>query len=100
MSLLSTLVLGAAFAGAAQDGAVRFAPPVMLTTDAGPLAHGMLYPSPAMYDLDGDGKLELIVADLFGNVQFAKRTDGPDTQWSALSPVLTRDLAPLKFSNW
>ena len=74
--------------------------PVQLTTDTGPLGHGMLYPSPAMYDIDGDGKAEMIVADLFGNVQMARKAPGADTHWGALTPLASRKATPLKFSNW
>ena len=58
---------------------------------------GRLYPSPVFHDVDGDQRLDLVVADLFGRVTFAKRTE---TGFAAEQPLKGKDGKPLKFSNW
>jgi len=56
-----------------------------------------LYPSPALHDIDGDGKADLVIGDLFGNLTVAKRTkDG----WGTEEPLKATDGKPLKFNNW
>ena len=56
-----------------------------------------LYPSPALHDIDADGKADLVIGDLFGNLTLAKRTkDG----WGEESTLMAADGKPLKFSNW
>jgi hypothetical protein len=56
-----------------------------------------LYPSPGMHDVDGDGKLDIVIGDLRGYLTVTKRTaDG----WSAEENLLGADGKPLKFNNW
>lgn len=56
-----------------------------------------LYPSPALHDVDGDGKADLVIGDLFGNLTVAKRTkDG----WAEETNLMGADGKPLKFNNW
>ena len=58
---------------------------------------GRLYPSPVFHDVDGDQRPDLVVADLFGRVTFAKRTEAG---FAAEQPLKGKDGKPLKFSNW
>ena len=68
--MYATVLLAAPFLVAHLDGttdpeAAKFAPPVQLT--AGGKNHtGILYPSPALYDVDGDGARELLIGEIFG----------------------------------
>jgi len=82
--------------------APAFEPPVRLKAGDKFLGHQLdgrerLYPSPVLHDLDGDGKQELLVADLFGNVTYSTRTgDG----WGEEKVLKAADGKPLKFHNW
>lgn len=60
---------------------------------------GILYPSPTLYDLDGDGKRELVVGDLRGQVRASKKLDGGALAWSKLENVRQGE-KPLKLFNW
>ena len=81
--------------------ASRFAAPVLLTGGDEPLGRGILYPSPALYDVDGDGARELVIGDLFGRVRVAEKLPGEDAfAWSAPEPLQAADGEDLKFSNW
>ena len=83
-----------------QDDA-RFAEPVLLTEDGAPLGRGLLYPSPALYDVDADGDDELIAGDLFGYLYVFERLDGDDTlAWGEREKLAGRDGEDLKFNNW
>lgn len=42
----------------------------------GPSYEKVIYPSPTLYDIDGDGARELIVGDLRGAITVAEPTDG------------------------
>ena len=65
------------------------------------MGNTQLYPSPALFDLDGDGVLEMIVGDLFGNLMVSKRVPGDDRlAWTRAEPMEGADGKPLKFNNW
>ena len=80
----------------------EFAPPVRLKAGEAFLGGGRYYPSPVLHDLDGDGKREILVADLMGSVTFAKitRAEGGAPKVSAEAPLLGRDGQPIRFHNW
>ena len=61
------------------------------------LGEGRLYPSPVFHDVDGDKQPDLVVADLFGRVTFARRADAA---FVAEQPLKGKDGKALKFSNW
>lgn len=73
-----------------------FESPVELQTGARTFAF-MTYPSPAVFDLDGDGTDELYVGDLFGYVHAAER-DGAG--WGKATKVKDAGGNDLKFDNW
>jgi hypothetical protein len=75
----------------------QFAAPQRIAAGDAILGQGRMYPSPAMHDVNGDGKADLVVADLFGRVTVALRTDDG---WAKETPLLDRDGKPLKFHNW
>ena len=79
--------------------AAKFAPPVQLT--AGGKNHtGILYPSPTLYDVDGDGARELLIGEIFGTITVSDRAeDGAATAWTKARPMKV-DGKPIKLNNW
>ena len=61
-----------------------------------------MYPSPAMFDVDGDGQDELIVGDIFGslNVYENENEGSGDPVWSEFKPLKSADGEKIKVSNW
>jgi hypothetical protein len=56
-----------------------------------------LYPSPGMFDVDGDGLIDMVIGDLRGSLTWVKRTkDG----WGEEKQLNDVDGKPLKFHNW
>lgn len=96
---LSTLPLACVMNLAAQDAPAKptFDPLVELTAGGAPITE-MMYPSPTLYDIDGDGARELVIGDIFGHVRIAK-PGASATEWSALSKLHTDDEI-LKLNNW
>ncbi|MHC4933242.1 MAG: hypothetical protein ACYTGV_13745 [Planctomycetota bacterium] len=75
----------------------QFAAPKRIQAGEAFLGEGRLYPSPVLHDVDGDGKSDIVVGDLFGKVTVALRASGA---FAAETPLLDRDGKPLKFHNW
>lgn len=73
----------------------KFGAPEALTTN-GKSMTGILYPSPALRDIDGDGKSELLIGDLRGFIQVA---EGDGLAWGKLEQ-LKSGKEPLKLHNW
>lgn len=62
-----------------------------------------MYPSPAMYDIDQDGQLELVVGDIFGtlNVYENENDSGSgEPAWSRHVALKSSDGQRIKVSNW
>lgn len=62
-----------------------------------------MYPSPAIYDVDNDGKVELIVGDIFGSLNIYENendTGKGDPVWSRHAPLKTAAGKAIKVSNW
>jgi len=86
---------------AADDPVPLFRTPVQLKAGEAMMGEGILYPSPKLQDLDGDGVSEMLIGDLWGKLWFSKlRASGESTQWTTLEPVQTADGKPIKFDNW
>ena len=82
-----------------------FEAPVRLMVGEQPLnrAAKQMYPSPAMFDIDNDGHVELVVGDIFGtlNVYENKNVSGKgDPIWSSHTPLKTAKGKKIKVSNW
>ena len=59
------------------------------------------YPSPVFQDMNGDGRLDIVIGDLWGKITVELRLpgDGPP-RFGADEPLLTPDGEPLDFKNW
>ncbi len=100
LSLLGlTLVLISA-PGAADEVAdvPRFAAPKRIKAGGAFLGAGRLYPSPVLHDVNGDGRADIVVGDLFGKVTVALAAEKAAP--GAESALKGGDGKPLKFSNW
>ncbi|HEX6884343.1 MAG TPA: hypothetical protein VF530_13270 [Planctomycetota bacterium] len=103
--LFPLLLLSAAPGPTAQEGTspapARFAPPVLLEAGDKLLGARRLYPSPGFHDVDGDGRADLVIGDLWGRFTVARRLadDGPP-RFGAEDWLLARDGEKLDFSNW
>ena len=81
--------------------AATFGAPVRLMAGDAPMGKGRMFPSPALFDLDGDGIDELYLGDLVGKLTVCLRAtgDGPH-EWSEEKPLEGADGKALKFNNW
>ncbi|MCA3008914.1 MAG: hypothetical protein INH34_11125 [Phycisphaerales bacterium] len=101
---MRVLVLPVVFCAAATAAAQspQFAPPVRLKAGETFLGEKRLYPSPVLHDLDGDGRVDVVVGDLPGVLTMAPRgnaaADAP--VYGAETKVLAADGKPLDFDNW
>lgn len=93
-SVVSCLAL-AAFAVAQQPP--QFAAPVRLQAGGKLLGEGRLYPSPVAHDVNGDGRLDLVVGDLRGRITVALRTA---SGYAAEAPMRAADGKDIDFHNW
>ena len=80
---------------------VRFASPKRIKAGDSYLGAKRLYPSPAVYDVNRDGKLDVVIGDLWGKITIATQK----AKNSAL--VLEREIKlpgvdgkQLDFGNW
>lgn len=84
----------------AQNGeaSAQFEKPVELFAN-GASINSVMYPSPTLYDLDGDGKRELVIGDIFGSIHACVQQDGK-TAWGEMVKLESVDGKPLKLNNW
>lgn len=78
--------------------AARFADPVRVTAGDAFLGAKRMYPSPAVFDWNGDGRLDVVIGDLPGRVTFALRAE--DGALAKEEQAKTRDGELLDFQNW
>ncbi len=83
-----------------ETGGARFAPPVRIQAGGKFLGEGRLYPSPVLYDVNGDQRPDILVGDLAGRVTVAHRRAGTTVAFDGEQPLLDRDGKPLRFHNW
>ena len=88
----------------AQESTSQFEDPVFLKVDDAPMNEdgAMMYPSPAMFDVDSDGQVELVIGTIFGGVFACENTAeaGQEPVWSAPVAVETAEGEPLNLNNW
>lgn len=81
-----------------------FAAPQLLMVGDKPMntAAGQMYPSPSVYDVDGDGQDELVLGDIWGTLDVFENVNdaGGDPVWSEFSPLENTDGDEIKVSNW
>ena len=92
--LLSGLTLAAA-----ADETPRFAEPVQLRAGDAVAGSGRMYASPGFFDVDGDGRLDLVVGDLSGRVTWALRL-AEGAGYGPERPLERADGEALEFDNW
>lgn len=81
-------------------GDVEFEAPVQIKAGESNFSE-VLYPSPVIRDVDGDGQVELYIGDLRGYIQRADRiSSGTDSEWGPAVNMKATDGKDLKFSNW
>lgn len=103
MRLLVASAVGLIATGAIAQSPVpapTFAAPVRLMAGDKFLGHNRLYPSPVLHDLDGDGKVDLVVGDLRGHLTVAPRTAVAPFGFGAEQKVHGADGKVLDFANW
>ena len=78
-----------------------FAAPVLLSAGEKIMGGDKIYPSPMMFDLDGDKRLEMYVGDLWGNLWISQKLPGGAlTEWGELTALNDVDGNKLEFNNW
>lgn len=83
--------------GDAGDELVLFKAPVQLMAGDAALGKRKMFPSPAAFDVDGDGTQDLVVGGLTGRVTWSRRTaDGLGPE----APMERTDGKQLSFNNW
>jgi hypothetical protein len=100
--MLRDALLCVLVAGAVGLSAQSFEAPFQLKAGESYIGHQLddrdrLYPSPALFDITGDGKLEIVIGDLRGFLTYATRTEDG---WSEEKPLMATDGKPLRFHNW
>ncbi len=94
-------ILTGAVGAQAPASSAKFKAPVRIKAGADFLGHGRLYPSPGMYDVDGDQRPDIVIGDLFGRATFAPRTQGSGAPSYAAESNIKNDQGKLlKFHNW
>lgn len=82
----------------------KFEAPVCLKVGDDPINQTgrLMYPSPAIFDVDNDGQDELVIGTIFGRLVFSKNTNASagDPVWSEPEPIETTEGEPLKLNNW
>jgi len=95
---LVALACSATLLSLATAQGAQFAKPVMIQAGSKVCGKDRLYPSPAAYDIDRDGKLDIVIGDLRGHLTYASQTK-PGT---FATEQKLKDAAgkQLDFGNW
>ena len=101
LAAIGVAVLTGAAGAQAPASSVQFKAPVRIKAGADFLGQGRLYPSPAMHDVDGDQRPDIVIGDLFGKATFAARTKRSGAPGYAAEADIKNDQGKLlKFHNW
>lgn len=78
-----------------------FAKPVRIMSGSKFMGEARLYPSPTFQDLNGDGKLDVVIGDLFGHITVAYRdAKAEGVKFGPKTKIMNDQGKALKFSNW
>jgi len=95
---MAAAALGVACAPAVAQTA-EFDAPVRITA-GGDNFSKILYPSPVLFDVDGNGARDLVFGDLPGNLRScAPDDDADELTWAAMTNLQSEG-KPLKLHNW
>jgi hypothetical protein len=100
VSLAWALAAGALAAPLPAQGEPKFAPPVRLMAGGKFLGGNRLFPSPVFRDMNGDGRLDIVVGDLFGRITVALQQPGAALSFAAETELNGADGKRLDFHNW
>ena len=78
----------------------EFAQPVRIMAGDKFLGAQRAYPSPAFHDVNGDGQMDILIADLPGRVTVALGSSSKTSRFGAEKPLLGKDKKQLDFGNW
>lgn len=91
----------AATALAQSQPVATFAPPVRVMAGDVPLGQGRMFPSPMLFDVDGDGLRDIVVGDLPGRLTYALRKPGSGAPvFGKEQKMLGADGKQIDFHNW
>lgn len=87
-------------AGSADGATPTFSPPVRLPAGTKLLGENRLFPSPVFHDVNGDGRLDIVVGDLIGKLTVALREPGDAVAFGAETKLMDVDGKEIDFHNW
>jgi hypothetical protein len=98
-SFVPTVLIPATLLSTSAFAQARFGPPEQVTAGGAAISE-YLYPTPVLFDVDGDAARELVIGDLFGHLRVCERgANGNDVEWGA-AEHMQADGKPLKLNNW
>lgn len=104
MTLIGCWVLLFCGVTSAQTSSSGFGEPELLYVGDKPMNAngGMMYPSPAIFDIDNDGQDELVIGTIFGGVYYCENANqgSGDPVWEEPIQVRTADNELLELNNW
>jgi len=101
LTMVASAILLTSPGSADETNRTRFAAPQRIRAGDAFLGEERLYPSPVLHDVDGDGRPDIVVGDLFGRVTVAHRLAAKSpVAFGVEKPLNDRDGKPLKFYNW